>query len=162
MQTHSRPGTRALIRDLTLGTACALLLSACGFKGWSENEARSGAPLGSSKILQWDSTQFDVGPRRLSGDAPIYPFSASMANQPGVAVVRFTIGEDGKTRDIIVVRASAPYFGAHTAYAIKHWVFEPARKNGRPVAVTVEQENVFYAPDGHGPDLAASSPKSER
>lgn len=138
---------------------CTLLLAACS-SGWGPYEGRSGAPLGPQPALQMKSNEFDTAPRLVSGNAAIYPFSASMKNDCGEALVEFTIGEDGKTRDIKVIESSAPYFGGHSAHAVKGWVFEPARRNGKPVAATVRQSfgfspaGAYRNPETCGPDPA--------
>ena len=115
--------------------------------------------------MQLKSNRFDVAPRRISGTAAIYPFTAAMKNDCGSAQVEFTIGEDGKTRDIKVIKSSTPYFGGHSAFAVKDWLFEPARKDGKPVAVTVRQDFSFTPdsptrnPDTCGPEADSAKPR---
>jgi protein TonB len=99
----------------------------------------AGRPMPNS-AFHWpkSSPQFDTPPNLISGNAPVYPIAESRSGIPGFAVVAFTIGRDGKTYDIHVVQASAPYFGSHTVLAVRDWKFEPARKNGQPVPVKVQ------------------------
>jgi protein TonB len=89
------------------------------------------------------SPQYDVPPRLIRGDAPIYPISYAMHHLPGAAVVEFVIDEHGITRDIRVVSATYVSFGSHAVIAIRNWRFEPARKNGKPVAAHVRRELYF-------------------
>jgi TonB family protein len=107
----------------------------------------AGQPYSNSD-LQWPkaSSKYDTPPRLISGNAPLYPISQSKSGNPGFAVVAFVIGQDGRTHDIHVVRASYPYFGSHTVLAVRGWKFEPARKNGQPVSVKVQLVLPFKIP----------------
>jgi TonB family protein len=51
----------------------------------------------------------------------------------GSAVVEFTIGEDGRTHGIQVVKNTHPEFGAAVTAAVSQWQFVPAKRNGSPV-----------------------------
>lgn len=141
---------------LALLTA-SLVLGGCSIERWDARHDVSGAP---KSPVSYDSSQFqgyDRPPRLIEGQAPVYPFSASQANRPGFAKVSFTVGEDGRARDIKIIEASEPYFGGHTAYAIKSWRFEPARKNGQPVAVRIVQKYSFTPSNGAGQDDKVSA-----
>jgi TonB family protein len=78
---------------------------------------------------------FDTPPKLVRGAAPIYPISQLQQNKAGAATIAFTIDEYGKTRDFRVISADYPYYASHAILAVQQWRFEPARKNGRPVAV---------------------------
>lgn len=58
-----------------------------------------------------------------------------MKSVGGYATVQFKVDEAGKTRDIQVLDMSHPYFGGNAAYVIKYWRFNPAEKDGEPIAV---------------------------
>jgi periplasmic protein TonB len=92
-------------------------------------------PLPNSAFDWPKSSKYDTPPKLISGNYPVYPISHSRFGRSGFAVVAFTIGRDGATHDIYVVRASYPYFGSHTVLAVRGWKFEPARKNGQPAPV---------------------------
>jgi TonB family protein len=89
-----------------------------------------------ASALHWPrSPHYDTPPKLISGKAPLYPVSHARAGSSGFADVAFTVGPDGKTYDMHVIRASYPYFGSHTIVAVRDWRFEPALKNGKPVPV---------------------------
>jgi TonB family protein len=100
---------------------------------------RPGAPYPNS-ALHWPAktTQYDVPPKLVKGDAPIYPITQVLARKTGSAVVAFTVGTDGATHDVRVVSTTYPYFASHTILAVRNWHFEPARRNGKPVAVSIK------------------------
>jgi TonB family protein len=97
-----------------------------------------------NSALHWPKfPHYDTPPKLISGKAPLYPISHARFGDSGLAVVAFTVGQDGKTYDINVVRASYPYFGSYTALAVRDWKFEPARKNGKPVPVKAQMVMPF-------------------
>jgi TonB family protein len=102
-----------------------------------------GQPYPNSALHWPKSPHYDTPPKLISGKAPLYPISHARFGDSGLAVVAFTVGQDGKTYDINVVRASYPYFGSHTALAVRDWKFEPARKNGKPVPVKAQMVMPF-------------------
>ncbi|HEV2806789.1 MAG TPA: energy transducer TonB [Chthoniobacterales bacterium] len=122
-----------------LAIACALfLLRPTGAPG-RDPIIRPGAPYPNS-ALHWPAktAQYDVPPKLVRGDAPIYPITQVFAGKTGSAVVAFTVGTDGTTHDVRVVSTTYPYFASHTILALRNWRFEPARKNGKPVAVSIK------------------------
>ena len=93
--------------------------------------------------LELAGEQYDVAPRLLRGSAPTYPITRILADEDGSATVSFAISEDGTTKDIKVVSATYEYFGRHSAAAIKKWLFAPAIKDGKAVAVRTTVELQF-------------------
>lgn len=96
---------------------------------------------------------YDVGPKIVKQTKPSYPPHAFKQGLYGVVTVEFVIDTKGRVRDPKVVSSKkAP--GADQAFAtrelldeavrtVREWRFEPARKNGRPVA-TVAQAPVSF------------------
>jgi periplasmic protein TonB len=62
----------------------------------------------------------------------------------GVVVLRLVVGSDGNPRDIQVVRALGLGLDEKAIEAVRKWRFEPARKDGKPVAVAVNIEVNFH------------------
>ena len=126
-QRKNRPVFARSILRFSLYVTLAILSQA------AELLAAGGQPMPNS-ALEWPkSSQYDTPPKLVSGNYPVYPISHLRFNKSGVAVVAFTVGQDGRTYDIQVLEASYPYFGSHTVLAVRNWKFEPARKNGQPV-----------------------------
>jgi TonB family protein len=82
---------------------------------------------------------YDVPPRLIKGDAPIYPISQRLANKTGHATIEFTIGSDGKTGDFTVVESDVAFYASHAIVAVQKWRFEPAKKDGKPNSIRVRQ-----------------------
>jgi TonB family protein len=111
-----------------------ILLPAC--QNQISNSVRPEQPLRASWQMHWEHPPpFDTAPRLIHGTAPIYPISQLQQHKSGGAVISFIIDEQGKTGDFKVISADYPYFASHAILAVQRWQFEPARKNGHPVAV---------------------------
>ena len=54
------------------------------------------------------------------------------------------VGTDGKPRDIHVERIVGLGLDEEAIKAVKKWTFEPARKDGQPVAVQINVEVNFH------------------
>jgi len=69
--------------------------------------------------------------------APDYPPRASERNLQGWVDVEFTVGTDGKTRNIVVTDAShETMFRREAMEAVQKWQFEPRVFMGRPIEQT--------------------------
>ncbi len=68
---------------------------------------------------------------------------ARTAENSGVCVLGLVVGADGKPRDIKVVRALAKGLDKKAVEAVRKWKFEPATKDGVPVAVLINVEVPF-------------------
>jgi TonB family protein len=79
------------------------------------------------------SSQYDVPPKFIVGDAPVYPPSRRKLKESGYALIEFTVDERGHTRDFRMVKTTYLYFANHGILAIQNWRFQPAKKNGQPV-----------------------------
>ncbi len=64
----------------------------------------------------------------------------------GSAKLSFRITEAGKVAEPEVVEATDPAFGEAAKEAIVQWVFDPATRDGQPVAIKVSQEFKFEIP----------------
>ena len=94
-----------------------------------------GQPYPNSALHWPKSAHYDTPPTLITGKALLCPISQARSGSSGYAIVSFTVGVDGKSHDIQILKASYPYFGSHTVLAVRDWKFEPARKNGKPVPV---------------------------
>lgn len=67
---------------------------------------------------------------------PIYPTEAAAQGIEGRVFLEFTIGQDGRIKDIVVVEATPPgTFEAAAIEALSQWEYEPALRRGRAVDV---------------------------
>ncbi len=136
---------RSLASMKNLLILTVLLLSQVGELLAGDPSIMPGQPYPNS-ALHWPKASYDTPPKLISGNAPLYPISQARFGNSGFAVVAFTVGQDGRTHDILVVRATYSYFGSHTILAVRDWKFEPARKNGQPVPMRVNLTMPFKYP----------------
>jgi len=80
------------------------------------------------------SSQYDVPPKLLSGRTPIYPITRLERHQQGDALIEFTVDPKGIPRDFKVIKTDYPYYASHAIIAVRDWRYQPATKNGKPVA----------------------------
>lgn len=74
---------------------------------------------------------------------PAYSDKARKAKYQGVAVLSLIVGEDGSPRDIKVPKALGQGLDVKAVEAVQRWKFEPAMKDGTPVAVAINVEVRF-------------------
>jgi protein TonB len=74
---------------------------------------------------------------------PEYSEEARKAKYQGVCVLSLIVGPDGKPRDVKVARSLGLGLDEKAIEAVNQWKFEPAQKDGRPVAVAINVEVTF-------------------
>jgi TonB family protein len=84
-----------------------------------------------------------LAPRPLSTPDPQYTDQARKAKVEGTCVLAMIVGPDGKPRDIRVQRGIGMGLDQKAIEAVQQWRFDPATKDGRPVAVQISVEVSF-------------------
>jgi TonB family protein len=82
-------------------------------------------------------------PRAIYSPDPEYTEEARKAKYQGVVVLWLVIGPDGRPRDVRVARALGMGLDQKAVEAVRQWKFEPAMKDGKPVAVQLNVEVNF-------------------
>lgn len=82
-------------------------------------------------------------PRILFAPDPDYSEEARKAKYQGTVVLWVVVGPEGRPRDIRVQRSLGLGLDEKAMEAVKSWKFEPARKDGQPVAVQINVEVNF-------------------
>jgi TonB family protein len=82
-------------------------------------------------------------PRPVFTPDPEYSEEARKAKYQGTCVLWLVVGSDGKPRDIKVARTLGLGLDEKAIEAVKQWKFEPAMKDGKPVAVQINVEVSF-------------------
>lgn len=82
-------------------------------------------------------------PRALDTPDPDYSDEARKAKYQGTVVLWLIVDENGKPRDIKVARSLGMGLDQKAIEAVRRWKFEPAMKDGRPVAVQINVEVNF-------------------
>jgi TonB family protein len=105
-------------------------------------------------------------PRIKYQSSPEYSEEARSASYEGTCLLRLIVGPDGNPRDIKVARTLGMGLDEKAIDAVRTWTFEPARKDGKPVAVLINIEvNFRLYRNGKIPELQkkadAGDPKAE-
>jgi periplasmic protein TonB len=82
-------------------------------------------------------------PRVLSQPDPEYSEEARKAKYQGTVVLWVVVGPDGRTHDIRVQRSLGMGLDEKAMEAVRTWKFDPAKKDGQPVAVQINVEVNF-------------------
>lgn len=82
-------------------------------------------------------------PKALYSPDPEYSEEARKAKYQGTVVLWVVVGPDGHPRDIRVQRSLGLGLDEKAVEAVRQWKFEPARKDGSPVAVQINVEVNF-------------------
>ncbi len=75
-------------------------------------------------------------PRKIRDVAPVYPALALAARMEGIVILKAEIGEDGRVRNLRVLR-SVPLLDQAAIDAVRQWQFTPTLLNGEPVPVVM-------------------------
>ncbi len=84
-----------------------------------------------------------TAPRAVYTPDPEYSEEARQAKCGGEVVLWLIVGADGNAHDVKVVRPFGLGLDEKAVEAVKQWRFEPATKDGQPVAVQVNVETRF-------------------
>ncbi len=82
-------------------------------------------------------------PRAIFDPDPDYSDEARKAKYQGTSVVSMIVGPDGRPRDIKVTRTLGLGLDEKVVEKLSTWRFEPAHKDGKPVAVAISVEVEF-------------------
>jgi TonB family protein len=110
--------------------------------------AGEGPGLGPGRGGGFGGGVFKVGggvsaPKVLEQPDPEYSEEARKAKYQGTVLLWLIVGPDGRPRDIKVSRALGMGLDQKAVEAVRKWKFQPAEKDGRPVAVQINVEVNF-------------------
>lgn len=74
---------------------------------------------------------------------PAYSEKARKKKISGTVLVDMVVTADGKVRDVKVTKSLEPSLDQQAIAAVQTWKFEPATKDGKPVAVHIHAEVSF-------------------
>src|SRR6266849_6628684 len=104
------------------------------------------ASISFSALAQAQAPRF-VAPRLLERVEARYPEEARLSGLTGTVVVRIVVGTDGRVISAEVVQGAGHGFDEAALEAARKLRFEPATREGRPVAVQLDYEVRFELPD---------------
>lgn len=84
-----------------------------------------------------------TAPRAIFAPDPEYSELARKARYQGVALLGVIVGPDGKPHDVWVVKKLGLGLDQKAIDAVRTWTFEPATRDGEPVAVLINIEVSF-------------------
>ena len=95
-----------------------------------------------------NNTVYEVGdgvtpPKGVYMPDPQYSEKGRKKKISGTVVVAMVVMADGKVRDVTVTKSLEQSLDQQAIAAVKTWTFEPATKDGEPVAVRVHAEVAF-------------------
>ncbi len=77
----------------------------------------------------------DTAPRPVSSPPPTYPRAAMRRGEAGDVLLRVHVGSNGRTTSVDLVRSSqSSRLDRAATSAVRRWRFEPALRDGQPVA----------------------------
>lgn len=85
-------------------------------------------------------------PRAVKQEQPPYPRAMKYLGYKGRVRLSFQVGVDGKVSDVVVLQSNNPGFDQPAYETIQKWVFEPAKRDGKPVATKMQIDLVFALP----------------
>jgi len=116
----------------------SLALGGLGVAQSSRGEDSSPAPKTINGELVYRAGQGVTPPRLKFSPEPQYSKEAREANYQGTCVLWLIVGADGNPHDIKVTGALGKGLDEKAIEAVKKWKFEPARKDGQPVAAEIK------------------------
>jgi TonB family protein len=82
-------------------------------------------------------------PKATFAPAPDYPEHLRGTGAQGQVILWMIVDEKGMPKDVKVARSLSPELDAKAIEAVKRWRFQPATKDGKPVAVQINVEVEF-------------------
>jgi TonB family protein len=83
-------------------------------------------------------------PRTIYAPDPDYPEAARRIKYQGSCVLGLIVGADGKPISVWITRPAGEGLDEKSIEAVKQWRFQPATKDGEPVAVLLNVETTFH------------------
>lgn len=121
---------------LAAGVACRLLgVAACGTAMALRMEVKAAA------VAKSDSKEKEKGnftpPKIVYQKEPVYPAHARAEKDTvdGSVTLKVLVGEDGVPQQIHIVKSLRKDYDVSALEAVKDWRFDPAMRDGKPVAV---------------------------
>lgn len=87
----------------------------------------------------------DTGPVPVHSPPPVYPRRSLRQGESGEVLLEVLVGADGRPRQVDIARSSSHRALDHAAVsAVRRWRFQPAMRQGQPVAQVVQIPVAFH------------------
>ena len=103
----------------------------------------------SAKEFQDAEPVYSIGggvtaPRQTYGPEPEYDAASRKAKTQGLVVLSMIVTKEGRPRDVKIVTSLSAGLDQQAIKAVSQWRFDPATKDGEPVAVKMTVEISFH------------------
>ena len=117
-----------------------VFVTGCAAIAMSKDDVKANNAEAQSVMAEYcQLPECDQPPTVLKRYPPQYPHLLGVNRIEGDATFEFTINEEGKTEDLELVEATHSEFADATRRVLSKWRFTPAKLNGEPIALEVEQ-----------------------
>ena len=83
-------------------------------------------------------------PRATYSPQPEYDHESRKAKTEGVVVLYMIVTKEGRPKDVAVMKSLTPRLDEQAIKTVSQWRFDPATKDGVPVAVKINVEVSFH------------------
>jgi TonB family protein len=101
-----------------------------------------------------DQSTVTAAPWPIRQVSPIYPLAMRYSHLRGEVMVQFIVDQNGNVQNPVVLNSNNPGFDEAALVAIRKWVFQPGRRDGRPVNVRMAVPIIFQLNEDLHDDLA--------
>jgi len=106
--------------------------------------ARATKEVGTGYAEEVFEVRDGISPPRIKHQTePEFPEAERRKNRQGQVTIRAIVGTDGRAHNPRVIRSMNPEFDQQALTTINQWIFEPAMKDGRRVAVYITVDMAF-------------------
>jgi protein TonB len=128
--------TRSLVYHLVM-CACVITLPLDAAALFAQQ------PADSDSEVVYEIGNGVTAPKPVSTPNPAYSDKARKKKINGTVIVAMIVTPEGKVRDVKVIKSLEESLDQQAITAVRAWKFEPAMKDGNPVAVHMRAEVSF-------------------
>jgi TonB family protein len=121
-------------------------------------EGQSNPPSNSGPQVLRNSGPDITPPRPTYAPDPEYSERATKAGLQGSCEISLIVGTDGLAHDVKITKSLGMGLDENSVTAVRSWKFEPARKNGIPVAAQITVEISFRLASGNTEEILSKLP----
>ena len=134
---------------LPIGTLTCIAIALVCVGVWGQNDQTPTLENNRQPVEINDRPVYRVGghvipPRAIYAPDPEYSEQARLAKLQGTCALSIVLGPDGKPYDVRISHSLGMGLDEKAIAAIRRWQFEPAKKDGQPVAVQLIIETTFH------------------
>jgi len=121
-----------------------LILAAAAFAQNAQHSSSGNSAVPDDETIYTPGRNGVTIPRAIKQTPPEYSDEARRKKLEGTVLLSLVVTANGDTADIKVTRALGSGLDEKAIEAVSQWTFEPATKDGKPVAVKIAVEVSFH------------------